>query len=189
VDPNAPRDLLAVALGANLGRPLRTLVGVRPALEALLRHWCPADRPLLRWSPIFRTAPEGGPARQPDYCNAVVVLSAADPGRPVAAAAAGRLLAGLLELETAWGRRRRERWGPRRLDLDLLWCGALRCDGPALTLPHPRLMQRAFVLAPLAAIDPALLLPGGVAAAAALASLPPQTRPPRRLAGRPGWPD
>ncbi|MCP9928299.1 2-amino-4-hydroxy-6-hydroxymethyldihydropteridine diphosphokinase, partial [Cyanobium sp. CH-040] len=110
--------------------------------------------------------------------------------------AALKLLAELQELERRFARRRRERWGPRSLDLDLLWWGDLRCRGGALELPHPRLIERSFVLAPLAAIDAGLVPPGadpgsGASAAALLASLQPGRAEdaPQRLAGRPGWPD
>jgi 2-amino-4-hydroxy-6-hydroxymethyldihydropteridine diphosphokinase len=106
------------------------------------------------------------------------------------------LLAHLQELEVAFGRERLERWGPRRLDLDLLWCGELHLRGEGLELPHPRLLERTFVLAPLAAIDPFLVPPGQPRdpprdAAALLAELLPlrPEAPPRRLAPRPGWPE
>ena len=106
------------------------------------------------------------------------------------------LLGRLQQLETRFGRERREHWGPRRLDLDLLWCGAITCRSRELVLPHPRLRERAFVLAPLAAIDPDLPLPPAatgltVSAADALAALPlrPGEPPPLALAGGPGWPE
>jgi 2-amino-4-hydroxy-6-hydroxymethyldihydropteridine diphosphokinase len=156
LEPVAPS--LAIALGANLGDPRATLEAVRPLLAAELERWWPGPAaPRLRWSPLFRTEPVGGPADQPDYLNAVVL---ADPLSPVAEAAALSLLAALQALEARFGRQRREHWGPRSLDLDLLWCGPLSLDQPGLTLPHPRLGQRSFVLAPLAAIDPQLLPPG-----------------------------
>lgn len=210
---------VAVALGANLGDPLTTLLAVRPLLaELLLRWWLPpqvarpADgqvgpTPRLRWSPLFRTAPVGGPADQPPYLNAVVVVDGGtararadrpDPVQalPPQALKAGELLERLLELERRFGRIRGERWGPRSLDLDLLWCGADPVEQPGLSLPHPRLRQRAFVLAPLAAIEAALLVPGDgllppAGAAALLAGLPPPALepPPQRLGGTPGWPE
>ena len=188
---------LAIALGANLpspaGPPLATLVALRPLLEALLLEHGAPDKThghsLPRWSPLFRTAAVGGPAGQPDYLNAVVLLSPVPPATP---RAAGRLLSGLQTLEQRFGRQRREHWGPRSLDLDLLWWGGLRCRGEALELPHPRLGERSFVLAPLAAIDPGLVPPGAAAPAAALLAHLEAAKggpEPQRLAGCPGWPD
>jgi 2-amino-4-hydroxy-6-hydroxymethyldihydropteridine diphosphokinase len=187
-------DTLAVALGANLGDPAATLVAVRPLLAELLTPLAEpspdAPPPHLRWSPLFRTAPVGGPPGQPDYLNAVVLLEGVRPDvDPLA------LLAALQELERRFGRERRERWGPRLLDLDLLWCGERVCRQGGLELPHPRLSERAFVLAPLAAIDPQLPPP--------LADQPPRSSgerlaellawgaelPPERLPPRPGWPE
>lgn len=182
-------DTLAVALGANLGDPAATLVAVRPLLEALLLPLAePAAR--CRWSPLFRTAPVGGPPGQPDYLNAAVLL---EQPRPQADPRA--LLTALQQLEREFGRQRRERWGPRLLDLDLLWCGARICAEGELELPHPRLAQRAFVLAPLAAIDPALVPPlpdqaplsSGERLAVLLAAG--SEPPPERLPSRPGWPE
>jgi 2-amino-4-hydroxy-6-hydroxymethyldihydropteridine diphosphokinase len=79
----------------------------------------------------------------------------------------------LQQLELRFGRERRERWGPRSLDLDLLWWGALQCKSERLVLPHPLWGQRPFVLAPLAALQ-------GEA---------PQPEWPQPLHGRPGWPE
>ncbi|TVS05152.1 MAG: 2-amino-4-hydroxy-6-hydroxymethyldihydropteridine diphosphokinase [Cyanobium sp. PLM2.Bin73] len=207
---------LAIALGANLpsqaGPPLATLLAVRPLLVQLLADWQAAFADpgggaavQLIWSPLFRTVPVGGPVEQPPYLNAVLLVRAAgSPG----CAAAGVLLERLHELERRFGRQRRQRWGPRSLDLDLLWWGALRCRGGALELPHPRWRQRAFVLAPLAAIAAARMPPeakptAGAAGGEPLAGLlaEPLTEPlieplsgaddppPLRLAGRSGWPE
>ena len=188
---------LAIALGANLpshaGPPLVTLLAIRPLLEALMIEQAMADQAhghtLAHWSPLFRTAPVGGPPGQPDYLNAVVLLRPVQRPTPDAA---GRLLSRLQQLEQRFGRQRRVHWGPRSLDLDLLWWGDLHCRCDALELPHPRLGERSFVLTPLAAIDPGLVPPGAGAPAAALlarlqaASAGPE---PQRLAGRPGWPE
>jgi len=182
---------LAIALGANLGDTAATLTAVRPRLEAVLEAWGGA---LLvrgcRWSPLFRTAPVGGPPDQPAYVNAVLVAGAL----PVPTPDSRDLLDDLLALERAFGRVRGERWGPRLLDLDLLWCGACRLQEPALELPHPRLHQRRFVLEPLAAIDPALSPPGAGAGpppsvAQLLAQLDVAEPPPQRLPPCPGWPE
>jgi 2-amino-4-hydroxy-6-hydroxymethyldihydropteridine diphosphokinase len=184
---------LAIALGANLpspaGPPLATLLAVRPLLETLLRGLVAAREAAVHWSPLFRTAPVGGPPGQPDYLNAAVLLSPAEPPTP---AAALELLKGLQGLEQRFARRRHQHWGPRSLDLDLLWWGDLRSRSQALALPHPRLQERSFVLAPLAAIDPALVPPGADAAAAALLArleAAGSEPAPERLAGRPGWPE
>lgn len=143
---------LAVGLGANLpsaaGGPIETLIALRPRLSAEIQG-CLGEVS-LRWSPLFRTAPVGGPPHQPDYINAVLVVD--QPPAPTAAAALG-LLRRLQALELQFERVRGERWGPRTLDLDLLWWGGLPVQSPELELPHPRWSERAFVLAPLAALD------------------------------------
>lgn len=188
---------LAIALGANLpspaGPPLPTLLAVRPLLEVVLRERALQARAMaphpLHWSPLFRTAPVGGPPDQPAYLNAAVLVSPAIAASP---AAALELLAELQGLEQRFGRQRREHWGPRSLDLDMLWWGELTCCIPALQLPHPRLLERSFVLAPLAALNASLVPPGTRAPAAALLErlLDSTTEPaPERLAGRPGWPE
>lgn len=144
---------VAVGLGANLpspaGAPLDTLVALRPQLESLLHHWG-GEGSRVHWSPLFRTAPVGGPAGQPDYLNAALVAQVTiDPSL----SAALELLNALQQLELSFGRQRLEHWGARTLDLDLLWWANLRCEHPALELPHPRWHQRGFVLAPLEAIE------------------------------------
>ena len=201
---------MAIALGANLGDPLATLLAVRPLLAALVRRHQGPWPGRLRWSPLFRTEPVGGPPGQPPYLNAVLLAEAAAPLEP-SSTAARALLADLQELEQRFGRLRLEPWGPRTLDLDLLWWGALQLQAPELTLPHPRLAQRSFVLAPLAALDPALVVPSPAveqgsmdpdpalttgpdpapSCGALLAALLPQLpeAPPARLPGRPGWPE
>jgi 2-amino-4-hydroxy-6-hydroxymethyldihydropteridine diphosphokinase len=127
-----------IALGANLGQPAETL---RSALAAL-----DAD-PELRVTAIsgfYRTPPLGPP--QPDYCNACAALETGLGPDP--------LLERLLALETRFGRQRGERWGPRTLDLDLLAWGDRIHRSDRLTLPHPGLAARAFVLIPLHDIAP-----------------------------------
>lgn len=125
----------AVALGANLGNPERTL---RAAITALNRSGV-----IHAVSPLYRTAPVGGPPGQPDYFNQVVLLTV--PAHVPAAA----MLAELHRIEHEHGRERTEHWGARTLDLDLLWFGTTLSTDPALLLPHPRLAGRAFVLVPL----------------------------------------
>ena len=143
---------VAIALGANqpsaAGLPRETLVAVRPLLEELLKDWS-AQELVYRWSSLHDTAPAGGPPDQPRYCNAVMLVEGvkAQPNET----AALELLEALQRLEQDFGRNRsqEQRWGPRSLDLDLLFWGELRIDHPRLLLPHPRLHLRNFVLAPL----------------------------------------
>ena len=193
--PMAPgTETLAVALGANLGDPAATLVAVRPRLAELLMPLAEpspvAPSPRLRWSPLFRTAPVGGPPEQPDYLNGAVLLEGVRPDADPLA-----LLTALQQLERAFGRERRERWGPRLLDLDLLWCGERICRQGELELPHPRLAERAFVLAPLAAIEAGLIpplpdqAPRGCGARLTDLLLQGAEPPPARLPPQPGWPE
>lgn len=134
-----------VALGANIGEPAATVVSALAALAGL-----PESR-VLRTSPLYRTAPVGL-RNQPDFINAAAALETA--------LGAEVLLDALLDLEVRFGRRRRDRNGPRTLDLDLLLHNDSEIDLPRLTLPHPRLHLRAFVLRPLAEIAPDLTIPG-----------------------------
>ena len=135
-----------IALGANLGDP--------PAqLQAALRSLRSAPAlEVVAVSPLYRTPPLGPPG-QPDYCNAVCVVDTAL--EPEA------LLDLLQGIENAAGRKRDgERWGPRLLDLDLLHMEGRVSRTPRLTLPHPELQRRAFVLMPLARVAPELVIPG-----------------------------
>jgi 2-amino-4-hydroxy-6-hydroxymethyldihydropteridine diphosphokinase len=202
---------IAIALGANLGNPAATLIAVRPLLALALAQWFSGNGPptqpvpTLHWSPLFRTEPVGGPTGQPPYLNGAVVMDApAGIGSSLAQPLA--LLEALQALEAQFGRQRLEHWGPRSLDLDLLWCGDLCCNSGVLDLPHPRLVERSFVLAPLAAIDPNLMppfqpgppaqpgKPHGTAlqsCGALLSELLPQLQeaPPERLLPQQGWPE
>ena len=122
-----------VGLGSNLGdRAAYLLLG----LSALSR--LPETR-LLRLSPVYETDPVGPP--QPPYLNMVAELETELSPKG--------LLAEMLRIEKALGRERRERWGPRTLDLDLLLYGDLVLEEAGLSVPHPRLHERAFVLVPL----------------------------------------
>ena len=170
---------LAIGLGANLpsaaGGPIETLIALRPRLSAEIQA-CLGEVSLC-WSPLFRTAPVGGPPDQPDYINAVVVVD--QPPAPTPAAALG-LLRRLQALELQFDRVREERWGPRTLDLDLLWWGALQLQSSELELPHPCWSERAFVLAPLAALD------AGFQSQLEQVLISEQ-QPPSQLAPRAGW--
>jgi 2-amino-4-hydroxy-6-hydroxymethyldihydropteridine diphosphokinase len=133
-----------IGLGANLGDAVGAL---RAAVAAL------SDLPRTRGvavSPLYRTAPIDSCG--PDYVNAVALIDTT--------LAPIELLDALQAIELAHGRERPYRNAPRTLDLDVLLYGDLRCDTPRLTLPHPRLHERAFVLAPLADLAPDLWLPG-----------------------------
>ena len=133
-----------VGLGSNLGEREAFLVGARTALAAT-----PAVR-VAAASRLYETEPVGPP--QGRYLNAVLALDTTLDARG--------LLERLLALERAAGRRRvPERNAPRTLDLDLLLFGEARLDTPELTLPHPRLHERAFVLVPLAEIAADLVHP------------------------------
>ena len=112
---------------------------------------CNSSALTLSWSPLQQTAPVGGPRDQPSYFNAVLLVKGLEVKPELAAAL--HLLDALQQLEQSFGRKRfqEERWGPRPLDLDLLFWGELRLDHPRLTLPHPRLHLRFFVMEPLLA--------------------------------------
>ena len=141
----APARDAYVALGSNLGDSQRTLSVAIDALGSL-----PSTEVTGR-SRLYRTAP-WGMHEQPHFINAVVRLHTA--------LSPHQLLDALLTIEAAAGRvRDGERWGPRTLDLDLLHMDGAVLDDPDLTLPHPRIRERAFVLAPLADIAPLLELP------------------------------
>ncbi|GLQ52284.1 2-amino-4-hydroxy-6-hydroxymethyldihydropteridine diphosphokinase [Dyella flava] len=135
-----------VALGSNLGDSRQQLFRAIAALASL-----PHTR-MLAHSHIYRTPP-WGVHDQPDFLNAVVALET-----PLAP---HDLLDALLEIERTAGRERNgERWGPRILDLDLLHVAGETVNDERLTLPHPHLSERAFVLLPLNELAPELEIPG-----------------------------
>jgi 2-amino-4-hydroxy-6-hydroxymethyldihydropteridine diphosphokinase len=135
-----------VGIGSNLDEPARQ---VRRALEALPE--LPQTRLVLH-SSLYGSTPLGS-AEQPDFVNAVAALLTRLEARA--------LLRALRALESHLGREPpRERWGPRRIDLDLLVFAAQRLDSPELTLPHPGIVQRNFVLYPLLEVAPGLNVPG-----------------------------
>ncbi|MFZ5659521.1 MAG: 2-amino-4-hydroxy-6-hydroxymethyldihydropteridine diphosphokinase [Pseudomonadota bacterium] len=146
-------------MGSNLADPVQQVRRAREALAQL------PDTRLHKCSHLYRTRPVGGVA-QPDFINAVAGI--------VTGLSPEALFAALLEIEARAGRcRAREtRWGPRTLDLDLLLFGDLALRSGDLEIPHPRLGERAFVLAPLAEVAGDWLLPTGQSVAAAWAQCP-----------------
>ncbi|RYE28006.1 MAG: 2-amino-4-hydroxy-6-hydroxymethyldihydropteridine diphosphokinase [Hyphomicrobiales bacterium] len=135
----------ALAFGGNIGDPVAAFA---TALDGLRGH--PAVT-LGRLSSIYRTPP-WGKTDQPEFLNmAALVETSLQPQD---------LLAFCLELERAGGRERRERWGPRTLDIDILTYGDAIIDQARLQIPHPRIPERAFVLTPLAEILPQRLIGG-----------------------------
>jgi 2-amino-4-hydroxy-6-hydroxymethyldihydropteridine diphosphokinase len=134
-----------VALGSNLGERLANLGDA-------VRRLCAADgMEITGSSRVYETAPVGPP--QPDYLNAVIELRTTLLPR--------ELLEACLRIEAEMGRVRDEPWGPRVIDLDLLTFDDRTIAEPDLTVPHPRMHQRAFVLIPLIELDPDPPLPGG----------------------------
>jgi 2-amino-4-hydroxy-6-hydroxymethyldihydropteridine diphosphokinase len=144
---HAVAETVYIGLGANLDNPRAHVEQAAAALTHL-----PASR-LERMSRLYRTAPVG-PGVQPDYVNAAARL--------VTRLSPPTLLAALQRIERDHGRvRDGTRWGPRTLDLDILVFGSRRQSQPGLTLPHPEVFRRAFVLVPLAEVAPVDLdIPG-----------------------------
>ncbi len=136
---------VALALGGNEGTP----EDIQETLARALRHLEASLGP-LRVASLYRTAPVS-PVSQPDFLNTAALAHTALPP--------GEILALAKALELAAGRRRGVRFGPRPLDIDLLLYGDLQSDAPELTLPHPRLRERRFMLEPLAEIAPDLPVP------------------------------
>jgi len=135
-----------IGLGSNLAGPQEQVLAACAALTRL-----PHSHVVLS-SRLYASRPFG-PVAQPDFVNAVVGL--------VTQLNPGALLAALQEIERTMGRPpERRHWGPRVIDLDLLSYARLRCREPQLVLPHPGIVERNFVLYPLAEIAPDLDLPG-----------------------------
>lgn len=134
-----------LALGGNLGDPHQAFC---QACRALANH---PKISLQQASSLYRTPAVGGPGGQPDYLNAVIEISTT--------LAAPQLLTLCQQLEATAGRQREIRWAPRTLDIDLLFFAELIIDSGDLTLPHPRLQERQFVLLPLVEIAPKLQHP------------------------------
>jgi len=136
-DLSPPEHVAYIGLGANMGPRSETL---RRAIKALNGHKLVT---VVRVSALLETAPVGGPPQNP-YINAAAELRTALGARD--------LLDVLLHIERVFGRRRGVRWGPRTLDLDLLLYDREVVREPALTVPHPLMHERRFVLEPLAEI-------------------------------------
>jgi 2-amino-4-hydroxy-6-hydroxymethyldihydropteridine diphosphokinase len=135
-----------LGLGSNLGDRLANLqraVGLLAARRGLT---------VERSSRVYETDPAGGPP-QPDYLNAVLEVQTSLSPQD--------LLAACMEAERLMGRVRGERWGPRIIDIDVLTYDEREIDEPGLTIPHPRMLERAFVLVPLAELDANPVLAGG----------------------------
>ena len=143
-EPATPTVRAYIGIGANLGDALATVAQAIIALATL--PGCGG----LRASPLYRSAPVD--AAGPDFFNAVVALDTRLTPQA--------LLAALQAVEQVFGRLRPYPNAPRTLDLDLLLHGDAVLHTPTLTLPHPRLHQRAFVLRPLLDLAPALSAPG-----------------------------
>lgn len=143
VPPSPARVVLA--LGANLGDRMATLIAAVGDLEAS------EGIRVVAASPVVETAPVGGP-EQPDYLNAVVLLDTT--------LSPHALLAACQVVEAGHGRQRSVHWGPRTLDVDVISYDGLVARSPRLELPHPRAHERGFVLVPWAAVDPKGELPG-----------------------------
>lgn len=138
-------DVAYIALGSNLQQPQRQL---QTALAALARL---PDTQLIAQSSLYRSAPVGY-LNQPDFVNAVAAIRTALTPRA--------LLDALLAIEREHGRVRAFANAPRTLDLDMLLYGERVIGEPGLTVPHPRMQERAFVLVPLAQIAPSVWVPG-----------------------------
>jgi 2-amino-4-hydroxy-6-hydroxymethyldihydropteridine diphosphokinase len=138
-------ERIYLGLGSNLGDRLANLTRAVQGLEARGVH-------VRRSSRVYETDPVGGPS-QPDYLNAVIeVETDLDPVD---------LLGLCLEVETDLGRVRGERWGPRTCDIDILTYGEQEIAEAVLTVPHPLMHERAFVLVPLLELNADPFLPGG----------------------------
>jgi 2-amino-4-hydroxy-6-hydroxymethyldihydropteridine diphosphokinase len=140
-----PRAFLG--LGANLGERLAAL---QRAVDLLAEHGVRA----VASSRVWATAPVGGPADQPEFLNAVIEVDP-DGLEP------REVLTVAHHVEAALGRVREERWGPRTIDIDVLLWGTRTSDDPEITIPHPRMTERAFVVLPLLDLDPDPRLPDG----------------------------
>jgi len=145
-----PRVIAYIGLGSNVGAPQAQVTRALEELGGL------PDTRLVRHSSLYQTEPVGL-RDQPGFINAVAIVETALSARA--------LLDGLLEIEQRHGRVRTVKNGPRTLDLDILLYGDARIDEEGLTIPHPRMHERGFVLEPLLEVDADCEIPGlGLAA-------------------------
>ncbi len=135
---------ILLGFGGNLGDPARTIAAALERLDA-------EGVLIVTRSRLYRTPP-WGPVVQPDFLNGCARASTDLSPR--------KLLALTQRIELGFGREREVRWGPRTLDIDILTYDGLALDEPVLTIPHPRLTERAFVLVPLAEIAPDRIVSG-----------------------------
>ena len=138
--------LVFIGIGSNLNQPLKQVAQAIDHLQQLPKTT------LSKTSSFYQSNPLG-PADQPDFINCVVALDTQLSPQ--------QLLLDLQQIEQKQGRIRQKRWGPRVIDLDILLYGTLNLTTEELTIPHPGLNQREFVLYPLAEIAPDLILPSG----------------------------
>ena len=165
-------NTLTIALGANIpsskGAPSSTLIAVRPILEKEIYKWLTSSikenvtigaissQIQWQWSPLFESEAIGGPENQPNFINAVLIVDG--PIMRSIKPSEQRILDLLKrakEIEKLFGRERSKesiRWGPRSLDIDLLAWGDLQVKNQSLTIPHPRMLERSFVLLPLVTV-------------------------------------
>jgi 2-amino-4-hydroxy-6-hydroxymethyldihydropteridine diphosphokinase len=147
---NQRRHRAYLGLGGNLGDRLGYLAAALAAIREL-----PGTQ-LVRWSRAVESEP-WGITDQPRFLNmAAEIETELDPHD---------LAARLLEIEGQVGRQRRQRWGPREIDVDILLYDDVHMETEMLTIPHPRMMERSFVVVPLAEIAPDVILPDGRPAA------------------------
>lgn len=150
-DPRPGRDAVTavIALGANLGDRAET---IRQAIARISRLPLVEDVRLSELHETVAVRPEGLDPEAPAYVNAVALITTR---------LAPQVLLGLLHaIEEEHGRERRDRWGDRTLDLDLITYGDLRSDDPHVQVPHPRAAERLFVLEPWLSLDPDAEIPG-----------------------------
>jgi 2-amino-4-hydroxy-6-hydroxymethyldihydropteridine diphosphokinase len=138
-------DKIYIAIGSNLNGPIKQL---NKAVEHLKNH---PEITIVNVSSFYVTKPVGI-ENQPDFINAVIEIKYDD--------GAHKLIDELLNIELLFGRIRAEKNGPRIIDLDILLFGDLEINDSDLTIPHPRMMERVFVLLPLAEIAPTIMVNG-----------------------------
>ena len=147
-----------IGIGSNLAQPQQQVEQTFAELNQITQTCLTAQSPLYCSAPV-------GPIGQPDYINAVAELATT--------LSPFDLLTALQTIEQRHKRQRKQRWGPRTLDLDILLYGNLQQQHPRLSIPHPRLHERLFVLQPLFDIAPDLTIPGHGALAELLQRCPP----------------